>query len=238
MDFRGEFDPEATEQEQCTAAIVWMQEFSKQVREELAKKFPSLMNAELSPPAPIYRPSQLRGTSSREPHQQDDQPPYSSSMIDFPIDEPLPSLEIHRETPSSTRCPGHASYKLSFPDFDGSPNPTIWLFHCGIFFLNQRDSEPEKVELAAFHLKGAALPWFMLLERYEGTPTWPQFATAVRPFWFYSMRQSSGIPIAFGSGFCFGGLHRSVHVSPYSIGLPSTSASVYALCGRTQGSQD
>lgn len=70
--------------------------------------------------------------------------------------------------------------ELRLPEYDGKDDPAVWLHRFEIFFSLQRTEDHDKVNLAAFHMTGAAQIWYYGLERNRGVPTWPQFAESVR----------------------------------------------------------
>jgi hypothetical protein len=54
--------------------------------------------------------------------------------------------------------------KLTFPEYNGNEEPSQWLYKCKKKILTQNKKEEEQMQLAAFHLHGQALTWFIRLE--------------------------------------------------------------------------
>jgi membrane-bound inhibitor of C-type lysozyme len=54
--------------------------------------------------------------------------------------------------------------KLTFPEYNGNEEPSQWLYKCKKKNLTQNKKEEEQMQLAAFHLHGQALTWFIRLE--------------------------------------------------------------------------
>ena len=56
-------------------------------------------------------------------------------------------------------------HKLSFPEYNGNEESSQWLYKWNKFFDAQNTKEDEQMHLAAFHLQGDALTWFIKWEQ-------------------------------------------------------------------------
>ncbi|XP_068645209.1 uncharacterized protein [Aristolochia californica] len=65
--------------------------------------------------------------------------------------------------------------KLTFPTYDGSTNPLIWLQCCEHFFWHQRTHPEERVSLAGFHLLDEALLWYSQFDSAHLDHDWELF---------------------------------------------------------------
>jgi hypothetical protein len=79
---------------------------------------------------------------------------------------------IAGRTESSNSFPKVA--KLNFPKYDGTKDPTGWVYRVEQFFEFQSTAEEDKVVLVAYHLKGEAQLWYKLFKETEEGASWEQ----------------------------------------------------------------
>lgn len=101
-------------------------------------------------------------------------------------DKPLPTEEATASRISGR--PDHHQYhqqdrhqgqlKLSFPTFGGS-DPHGWIYKSEQYFEFKGVDPHQRVQLASFHLEGAALQWHRWFTKYRGQLLWDEFTAAV-----------------------------------------------------------
>ena len=62
--------------------------------------------------------------------------------------------------------------KLDFPRYDGSKDPTLWIFRAEQFFEFQGTSLEDQVKLAAYHLEKDAQLWYQRRKNQGHLVTW------------------------------------------------------------------
>ncbi|XP_028113652.1 uncharacterized protein LOC114311688 [Camellia sinensis] len=74
--------------------------------------------------------------------------------------------------PSENRSIMPRLTKLDFPRYDGSNDPTSWIFRSEQFFEFQQIQANDQVTLAAYHLDGDAQLWYQIAKKEERIYTW------------------------------------------------------------------
>ncbi|KAL9441095.1 hypothetical protein AB3S75_019712 [Citrus x aurantiifolia] len=66
--------------------------------------------------------------------------------------------------------------KLHFPNCNGL-DPYGWIYRAEQYFEYQNIAEEQQVQLASFHLEGAALQWYRWITKTKGSVTWTKFSS-------------------------------------------------------------
>ena len=69
-------------------------------------------------------------------------------------------------------------FKLDFPRFNGT-NPSGWIFKANQFFDFHQTPQPQRMQIASFHMDGPALAWFQWAHTNHPYTTWEAFTEAL-----------------------------------------------------------